>query len=356
MTYGRILRRANDENILFNVLLELTFRCNLDCFFCYNDLSQRGRSMRLDDYVALLDDLAAMQVLSLTLSGGEPLAHPDFFEIGAAARERGFVVRVKSNGHALRGELALRLRDEVDPFLVEISLHGASAETHDRQTRLAGSFDQLLENLHHMRELGIRFKLTTPLTRWNEHEIEDIFAIADSLDVSLKFDPTVTPRDDGDLEPMSITASAEAVRRLVSVQFARARRAGTPPPNLDRPVEDDDLKSPPGKHCGAGSLNVAIDPYGNVYPCVAWRESAGNVHDRSIREIWNDSAVLPEIREDAAAAKRMLDAEGPAGRMMSFCPGLAVALTGRPDHATQPQKDRAKVLLSALLEEKQSAP
>jgi organic radical activating enzyme len=54
-----------------------------------------------------------LQVLNLTLSGGEPLVHPDFFLLGSRARELGSVVRVKSNGHALRGAALRRLRDEV---------------------------------------------------------------------------------------------------------------------------------------------------------------------------------------------------------------------------------------------------
>ena len=119
--------------------------------------------------------------MNLTLTGGEPLAHPDFLALGARARELGFVVRVKSNGHALRGELARRLRDEIDPFLIEVSLHGATAATHDRQTRVPGSFDRLLANLRELRELGLRVKLNSTLTAWNEGEIAGMFALADAL-------------------------------------------------------------------------------------------------------------------------------------------------------------------------------
>ena len=81
-----------------------------------------------------------MQVMNLTLSGGEPLANRHFFEIGQLARELGFVTRIKSNGHALNEDIARRLRAEVDPFTIELSLHGATAETHDRQTRVARQF------------------------------------------------------------------------------------------------------------------------------------------------------------------------------------------------------------------------
>ena len=161
MSFDALVARSWNENRLFTVLLELTYRCNLDCFFCYNDLSLRGRALAFDDYDRLLRDLASMNVMSVTLSGGEPLAHPDFFRIGRLARELGFVVRVKTNGHAVRGELARRLRDEVDPFVVETSLHGATAATHDRQTRVAGSFDRLIENIREMLSLGLRVKVNS---------------------------------------------------------------------------------------------------------------------------------------------------------------------------------------------------
>src|SRR5262245_48139106 len=101
-----VIRRSWENHVLFGVMLELTYRCNLDCVYCYNDLGARGTPLSVGQYLAMLDELAQMRVLHLVLTGGEPLAHPDFFAIGGRARELGFCVRVKSNGHALRGALA----------------------------------------------------------------------------------------------------------------------------------------------------------------------------------------------------------------------------------------------------------
>ena len=112
------------------------------------------------------------RVLHLTLSGGEPLVHQDFWAIGSHARDRGFVIRIKSNGHAIGPQLARRLKQEVDPFLIEVSLHGACAATHDRQTRVEGSFIQLMRNIQAMLQMGTRVQLNIPLTRWNEAEVE----------------------------------------------------------------------------------------------------------------------------------------------------------------------------------------
>lgn len=250
----------------------------------------------------------------MTLTGGEPLAHPDFFAIGTKAKELRFVVRVKSNGHALRGALLARLIDEVAPFMVEISLHGATAETHDRQTRVAGSFARLMTNLEEMRERDLRIKLNSTLTRWNEGELEGMFAIAERLQVPLVVDPEVTPRDDGDETPLEITASWEGLKRLYS------RATGD---TVQREGDREVAPAASSKHCGAGSSAVAVDPFGNVYPCVQWRRPVGNLHEASIRDIWSGSRSLETVRRLNSEVKNTVSTP-------NFCPGVAEMLTGSP--------------------------
>jgi MoaA/NifB/PqqE/SkfB family radical SAM enzyme len=328
MGFEQILQKTWRDNILFSVLVELTYRCNLDCFFCYNDLGLRGEPLRTEQYFDFFADLRDLEVLNLTLSGGEPLAHPDFLRLGARARELGFVVRVKSNGHALRGEAARRLRDEVDPFLIEVSLHGATAATHDRQTRVPGSFDRLLANLREALDLGLRIKINSTLTAWNEEETEGMLALADSLGLPLQIDPEVTPRDDGGREPLAISPSRAGVARMFALQAARASAGEALA--VAKGADDGTLPAAVEKHCGAGSAGVAVDPYGNVYPCVQWRRPVGNLHRQSIREIWTSSAGLREVRDLTTRAKGLVDSYGPSGALMSFCPGSAATREGDP--------------------------
>ena len=323
---------AWERNQLVSVLVELTYRCNLDCFFCYNDVNLRGRPLALEQYLAFFRDLAEMQVLNLVLSGGEPLAHPEFLRLGRAAREMGFVVRIKSNGHALRGALARRVREEVDPFVIEVSLHGATAATHDRQTRVPGSFDRLLANLREAREVGLRVKINATLTAWNEHELAEIFALADELGLALQIDPEVTPRDDGARDPLGIAASRAAVARLYRIQ---AERAGDSEfsqisPAVVQRQGDGVTPAAAGKHCGAGSSGITVDPYGNVYPCVQWRRPVGNLHQQSILDIWSGSRGLVEVRELATAVSSRLAREGSSAAFLNFCPGNAESATGDP--------------------------
>ncbi len=75
ISFQSVLAKTWTENILFSALLELTYRCNLNCFFCYNDLDLKGVPLSKKEYFRFLEDLQDMQVLNLSLSGGEPLAH-----------------------------------------------------------------------------------------------------------------------------------------------------------------------------------------------------------------------------------------------------------------------------------------
>ncbi|WP_456408255.1 radical SAM/SPASM domain-containing protein [Thiolapillus sp.] len=311
------MRQTWDQNILFSALLELTYNCNLDCSFCYNEKDLQGKSLRRDQYLELFRDLRELGVFNLILSGGEPLAHKDFFFLGSKAREMGFVIRIKSNGHALHPVTARRLKEEVDPFSIEISLHGACAQTHDKQTQVVGSFEQLMKNLHTLKTLKLRFQLNSVLTRWNENEIADMYSLAEEFEVALKFDSQVTPRDNGDRSPLELAPTEHGLRNL----FRRQQQlAGKTNHTTSAPKTR--------TYCGAGTSTIAIDPVGNVYPCVQWRQSIGNVHKQRIQQIWQDNAALSGIRQTNEQAQRNMLEQGDKAALGAFCPGMADLVSG----------------------------
>lgn len=328
--YADILRKVKRDCILHDVMLELTYDCNLDCFFCYNEKQADGKVLELADYIRLLDDLEAMQTLNVTLTGGEPLLHPDFFAIGRAARDRGFVVRVKSGGHGLGGRVALRLKQEVNPFAVEISLHGSTAATHDRQTRVDGSFDYLLRNVPELKGIGLRPLLISALTKWNEHQVEEMFEIADGMGVTLRFQGPVVPRDDGDTEPLQIQPSQAGWSHYLSVMDRRQKKSPLAceeamirePAGANTPSGADSDPSTP--YCGTGSDSVVVDPFGNVYPCLRIRNSAGNLREQTIKSIWHGANALTDARKIAIRTASRAGREGLLSSMGApiFCPGL----------------------------------
>jgi MoaA/NifB/PqqE/SkfB family radical SAM enzyme len=232
-------------------------------------------------------------------------------------------------------QLARRLKLEVDPFVTEVSLHGACAATHDRQTRVEGSFSQLMHNIQEMLQIGMRVQLNVPLTRWNEAEVEALCVLADRLGLLLQIDPDITPIDTGDAAPLSIAPTETGLRRLHEVGQARLaassiekRTTGTGELE-NRGVQKKGCPESTTKHCGAGSTGLAVDPYGNVYPCVQWRIRLGSFHDQSVKDIWQNSEKLRRVRalnEKVGEARKSAKAD--AG--LAFCPGIAQTETGSP--------------------------
>jgi mycofactocin biosynthetic radical S-adenosylmethionine protein MftC len=295
----QILSRIRQQRLLHEVSLELTYACNLDCYYCYNDREKPGQPLSLDQYRKLLHDLADMQTMFLMLTGGEPMVHPHFFEIGAMTRELGFVTRLRTNGHSLGQGNVERLLKEVEPYLVEVSLHGATAAVHDRQTRVPGSFDRLVKNIAGATAEGLRCSVVSTPTAWNEQQIDEMYALCLSLGVPLRFQGPVAPRDNGDLEPLAIQPSAQVWARIERVTATRYDAAD---PDRLTPSESAVPSVPEeAASCSVGVAGVDIDPYGNVQACMHLQRSAGNLHQQSIAQIWNQSPLFLEAHERAIA-------------------------------------------------------
>src|SRR5438045_3011425 len=126
MSSLRIKQRALATAQPLNVHLELTYRCNWRCVFCYNPRHQDLDALRFEEWIAVLDDLRALGTLNLTLTGGEPLAHPNFFPIAEAARERAFALRIFSNATLIDDAAADRTAAP-RPRAVAGSIPGAAA-------------------------------------------------------------------------------------------------------------------------------------------------------------------------------------------------------------------------------------
>lgn len=325
---GFLMQTAANRPHLFTVVMELTYRCNLDCFYCYNDRNIGGKPLSLDQYFHLLADLQKMQTLYLMLTGGEPLAHPDFFKIAARAKDLGFVIRLKSNGHALRNRIADRLKHEVDPFNIDISLHGATAEVHDRQTQVPGSFERLMSNIPGLLERGFRLKLNCTLTQWNAHELPGMYQLAEDWQIPIHVYTNVTERDDGDMTPRNIEMTSQQKRSTLQLMHEhKLRQPGfSAGPESEATGSSNDKVQEP--KCGAGIGSVTIDPMGNVLPCVEWRQPVGNIHDTSISDIWNESTRLTDVRQQNYAAGVMVKGLNGEGKSIGFCPGIATNQTG----------------------------
>jgi MoaA/NifB/PqqE/SkfB family radical SAM enzyme len=90
-------------------------------------------------------------------------------------------------------------------------------------------------------------------------------------------------------------------------------------------------RSAGGVNCGLGRLTLAVDPEGNVYPCLQWKKtSLGNVRRTRLAELWKTAPLRAQAAQVARDANDAVLALGEAAARFPFCPALALERTGDP--------------------------
>lgn len=161
---------------------QLTNECNLACLHCIEE-SGPGKAFadELDraQIFHILAQCAELQVPYLSLSGGEPMLHPLFFEMVDSICRTGAQLKIETNAHCLDAARCGRLADS-GVKAVQVSLDGASPNTYNRM-RARGNFEQALEGIRLLRSAKVPVEINFSPTCFNVHEIEAVIDLAYEL-------------------------------------------------------------------------------------------------------------------------------------------------------------------------------
>ncbi|HTU51578.1 MAG TPA: radical SAM protein [Acidobacteriaceae bacterium] len=83
-------------------------RCNLSCTYC-NEFDDVSEPVPLPEMLRRIDDLARLGTSVITISGGEPLLHPELEQIIARIRHHGRIAGMITNGYLLMADRIHRL-------------------------------------------------------------------------------------------------------------------------------------------------------------------------------------------------------------------------------------------------------
>ena len=295
----KIHSASSQKRIPLDASLDFTYRCNNKCVHCYCNLPANDRKAARDELTTeeikrLLDDLASMGTLWLLITGGEPLLRPDFEEVYLHAKKKGFLITCFTNG-TLVDDKTVELLSKHPPFAVEISLYGATRETHEKVTQVPGSYDKCMEGIRKIIKAGIKLKLKTMALTINQHEIEAMDKMAQELGCEFRFDPMLNKRLDNHnfSDPVKYRISPEDVVRL---DKAYPKRMDEWKQFCDKfvgdPVKDDRLYK-----CGAGLGMVHINPYGIAKGCMMMTKEGFSVKEHDFQWLWNAGIFLDITRK-----------------------------------------------------------
>ena len=126
-------------------------RCNLDCGYC-NEYDDVSKPVPLEEMKRRLDMLADMGTSIITISGGEPLMHPELDDVIRHIRKRGMIAGLITNGFFLNRERIERLNDAGLEHL-QISIDNAAPDEVSKKS--LKSLDGRLEMLSEWAEFQV---------------------------------------------------------------------------------------------------------------------------------------------------------------------------------------------------------
>jgi len=336
--YSRIVKKTQDMLIPFTVHWELTYHCNLQCPHCYVVPQGSRKELSYGEIAAILDDLKERGTLYVVFSGGEILTRKDFFDIARYARNKGVALRLMTNGTLIDEAVADQIKD-LCPLSVEVSLYGSKPEIHDLITACPGSFERSLKALRLLRERSVRTVAKSLIMKQNATEFRRMKKLAREIGSQFLYDTVIIPRVDGSMEPCRNRLGRE---ELYSLLYSEVQEKGN-----DWDSRGNDLS------CSAGLNAISISPYGDVYPCMGFTESGGNLSKNSLSEILH-SPIFSRIRSITLSELR--ECKGcELIQHCNRCPALAVMETGDLLGSSQADCLLAGVIRSIIDEKRKPA-
>lgn len=282
------------------LLAELTHRCPLACPYCSNptELVAKAQELDTDTWARVFREAAALGVLQLHLSGGEPAARRDLEELVAAAREAGLYTNLITSGIGLT-DTRLAALDAAGLDHIQLSVQGVRAEIADRIGGYTGGFKRKMHVAEMIAELGFPLTLNAVMHRDNLDDLPATIDMAERLGARrieiacvqfqgwalvnrARLQPT---RAQVETAKLQVREATERLKGQLVIDFV--------PP---------DYYSDYPKPCmnGWGSTGLNVTPDGTVLPCHAAATiphlSFDTVADKGLAEIWQSSSAFNAYR------------------------------------------------------------
>jgi len=299
------------------VAWEITRRCNLNCVHCRSssEMEIKGHpDFSTEEAFRILDDIADYAHPVIVLSGGEPLLRKDVFEIAKYGTGKGMRMCIATNGTLVTDEICEHMK-AAEVKMVSLSLDGSTDAVHDDFRSQKGAFAGTINAARLFNKHEIQFLINSSFTKRNQEEIPRVYKLAKELGATAWYMFMIVPTGRGE-DIMNELISKEDYEEILDWHYQMEKDESdllvrpTCAPHYYRVVlqkqkeegekfERRSLKFSTGgsKGCIAGQVICLIDVDEEVLPCSYFPKSAGNLREKSFKDIWENSELFLEMRD-----------------------------------------------------------
>lgn len=316
----------------------ITDSCDQRCKHCYIFSADPGKALcstPLSSVPDIIDDCCEMcdrfdREPYFCLTGGDPILHPDFWEILSLIKSRQLAVSIMGNPFHLDAQVCEKLA-AFGCTRYQMSLDGLR-ETHD-WFRKPGSFDCTLEKIPLLKDAGIETVIMTTVSGKNIREIPELVDVVAEHEVDIyafaRYCPDASVRDNG-ISPIEY-------RDLLDVcwhKFQHYESIGCPTifnlkdhlwtlyqhENGYFKLPDDAVDGIIYGGCNCGNCHMTILPNGDLYACRRFDSKVGNVFSDRIADVWLNQM---EMYRDFSAFEKCSKCE-----LLPYCRGCPAVAYG----------------------------
>jgi len=278
------------------VTFELSYGCNLRCVHCANPTHRAlPAELSTEEICGILTQIAALGVMTVTFTGGEPTIRPDFLGILEHSQRQGLLIQLLTNATKLTPHLLDRL-ERLPVTGLNVSIYGATAGRYEAMTGISGSYTQFRRGLELLAARRLPVTLRMPVTSVNVDDLAACRELAESYRFPFQYCLDITPRTDGDLTPLQYRLAAQTKAEIDQWMLGDRLAAWVPDRcNPERPFIS----------CACGRSRFAVTPYGHMNLCVGFPTPRYDLRTGTVREGWEllkqtVDAAMPNGRDACA--------------------------------------------------------
>jgi len=194
------------------IVFNITNKCNFRCLHCFNRSGENLREKELSDkeVLELMEEIKDIKPFNLCFSGGEPLLRKKLLlSCAKQLSNKGIRVSLVTNGYFLDERTVKELKDS-GVSDIEVSIDGATPETHEHLRRKKGSFYRALEALKNLKKINFPiYEASFVATKFNIKELGKTILLLEKINVPALY-----------IRPMLIIGTAEKfMKELLPTQY-----------------------------------------------------------------------------------------------------------------------------------------
>ena len=338
--FGFVKDEARKKKIPITATFELTPRCNFNCKMCYVHLKEdkihlHGHELSGDKWIEIAKEAKDAGVLTLCITGGEPILHPEFKRIYEEISKMGFYITLQTNLSTIKGDI-LKLIKKYPPSEIKFSIYGSNDEVYKEVCGVSGGFTAVDASIKEIKKLNIPLLAVTTLIKQNIHDIGNIHAYCTRMGIPWIYTSSVKP---------SVRGADKLAKGVPLTEEDMTDIEADIRDMIDRPCKKENLK--PCEVCKDQGVSFWMTWDGKMRFCSFMNEPNISIEENSLKEAWNK---LLDYEENLRWPDECYSCE--IFKICRKCSGMLNAASGSPLKVDKEYCDKLKRYVKAEMDKR----